>query len=199
MIPIYQMGVDYSWQLSGGDFMRWKWFLLATVFFYAPSAWAAETLSPYTGQERREIKALSKQEIDGYLSGDGTGFAKAAELNHYPGPRHVLELAGQLRLSAEQRKRTQAIFERGKSQAMRLGKQLVEKEERLDLRFAEGAISDAELERLVAEISVIQGKLRAVYLRAHLAQRVVLTQDQITLYDSLRGYQQPGADDGHGH
>jgi hypothetical protein len=179
--------------------MRWKWFLLATTFFYATTAWGGDALSPYTGQERREIKALSKEEIDAYISGDGLGFAKTAELNHYPGPRHVLELTSQLKLSAEQRKKTQVIFERMKSQAMRLGKQLVDKEHLLDSRFAEGIISDAELERLITAIAVIQGKLRAVHLRAHLAQRVVLTQDQITLYDSLRGYQQPRADDGHGH
>jgi len=180
--------------------MRWKWLLVATVFSYATTAWAAEALSPYTGQERREIKALSKEEVDGYLSGDGMGFAKTAELNHYPGPRHVLELEAQLRLSDEQRKRTQAIFDEMKSKAVSLGKQLVEKEHLLDSRFAEGNISDGELEQLVTEISVIQAKLRAVHLRAHLAQRPVLTQDQIRHYEALRGYQQPGTDDPHaGH
>jgi hypothetical protein len=138
--------------------MRWKWFLLAAAFFYAIAAWAGDALSPYTGQEKREIKALSSKEIDSYLSGDGVGFAKTAELNHYPGPRHVLELADQLRLSNEQRKRTQAIFESMKSQAMSLGKQLVEKEQLSDSRFSDGTISDAELEQLVTEGSVIQGK-----------------------------------------
>jgi Spy/CpxP family protein refolding chaperone len=184
-------------QLSGGDLMRWKWFLLAAAFFYTTAAEAGEALSHYTGQEKREIKALSKEEIDGYISGDGMGFAKTAELNHYPGPRHVLDLADQLQLSGEQRKRTQAIFESMKSQAVSLGKQLVGKEQLLDSRFAEGTISDAELEQLVTEISVIQGKLRAVHLRAHLAQRVVLTPDQIRIYDALRGYQQPEAGDPH--
>jgi hypothetical protein len=180
--------------------MRWKWFLLALVFFYTTAAWAGEALSPYTGQEKREIKALSKEDVSGYLSGDGMGFAKTAELNHYPGPRHVLDLAGQLQLSSEQQKRTQAIFEEMKSQAMSLGKQLVEKERLLDSRFAEGTISDAELEQLVIEISVVQAKLRALHLRAHLAQRAVLTQDQIRHYGALRGYQQPEADDPHaGH
>ena len=180
--------------------MRWKWFLLTTAFFYTTAAWAGEPLSPYAGQERREIKALSKEEVDRYLSGDGMGFAKTAELNHYPGPRHVLELAGQLQLSDEQRRRTQAILEDMKSQAVSLGKQLVEKEQLLDSRFAEGTISEAELEQLVTQVSVIQGKLRAVHLRAHLAQKVVLTQDQIRIYDALRGYQQPAADDPHaGH
>lgn len=180
--------------------MRWKWLFVTIACFYGTAGWAGEALSPYTGQERREIKALSKEEINGYLSGDGMGFAKVAELNHHPGPRHVLDLADQLQLSNEQRNKTQAIFESMKSQAVSLGKQLVEKEQLLDSRFAEGTISDAELEKLVTEISVIQGKLRAVHLRAHLAQRAVLTQDQIRIYAAHRGYQQPEADDPHaGH
>jgi hypothetical protein len=84
--------------------MRWKWFLLAAAFCCTTAARAGEVLSPYTGQEKREIKALSKKEIDGYISGDGMGFAKTAELNHYPGPRHVLDLADQLQLSVSNAK-----------------------------------------------------------------------------------------------
>jgi len=56
---------------------------------------AQEDHSPYAGQENRTIKALSQGEIKNFLSGAGMGFAKAAELNHYPGPKHVLELADQ--------------------------------------------------------------------------------------------------------
>jgi len=35
-------------------------------------------------QETREIKALSTEEVDGYLKGEGMGLAKAAELNGFP-------------------------------------------------------------------------------------------------------------------
>ena len=55
---------------------------------------AEEKPSPYAGQQARQVKALSKAEIEGLLAGRGLGYAKAAELNHYPGPRHVLDLAG---------------------------------------------------------------------------------------------------------
>jgi hypothetical protein len=48
-------------------------------------AFAQSGHSPYAGQEKREIKALSAEDIEGYLTGQGMGFAKAAELNHYPG------------------------------------------------------------------------------------------------------------------
>src|SRR5215470_16237615 len=123
--------------------MRWKWLLVAIFLSLHYSAWAGEA-SPYVGQERREIKTLSKEEVGGYLSGDGMGFAKAAELNHYPGPKHVLQLANQLQLSEEQRQRTQRVFDEMNSKAINLGQQLVEKERLMDSRFAAANISDAE-------------------------------------------------------
>ena len=49
--------------------------------------------SPYVGLEAREIKALSEEQRQELLDGHGMGLALAAELNHYPGPKHVLELA----------------------------------------------------------------------------------------------------------
>ena len=178
--------------------MKWKSFLVAILFLCTSAASAAETSSPYIGQETREIKALSSEEVNSYLSGDGMGFAKAAELNHYPGPKHVLQLADQLQLSDEQRRRTQAIFEEMNSKAVNFGKQLVDKEQLLDSRFVAANISDAELGQLVTEISVLQGKIRAVHLQAHLAERAALTADQLMRYDALRGYQQPGAHNQHG-
>ena len=103
--------------------MRPNWlFLLAVVTLLITKVALAGQMSPYSGQESREIKALSKEEVDGYLSGDGMGFAKAAELNHYPGPKHVLDLAEQLNLSDVQRTTTQSIFDRMKSNAASLGK-----------------------------------------------------------------------------
>src|SRR4030065_1872841 len=55
--------------------------------------------SPYAGQETRGIKSLSDREVQEYLAGRGMGLAKAAELNNYPGPAHVLELSDRLRPS----------------------------------------------------------------------------------------------------
>jgi hypothetical protein len=180
--------------------MNWKWLFITTLFVCTSVASAAETSSPYAGQETREIKALSLDEINGYLSGDGMSFAKAAELNHYPGPKHVLELADQLQLSEEQRRRSQMIFEDMKAKTVNLGKQLVEKEQLLNSRFVDANISDADLLQLVTEISVLHGKIRAVHLQAHLAEKIVLTSDQLMRYDALRGYQASGTHGQHdGH
>ena len=158
------------------------------VIIGATVATAVGAESPYAGQQTREIKALSTQEVDDYLNGRGMGFAKAAELNHYPGPRHVLDLVSELELSDEQRNRSEAIFEAMKTKATVLGTELVERESELDRQFASGAVTPESLGTLLSEIAALKGKLRYVHLLAHLEQRPLLSKHQIRLYDELRGY-----------
>ena len=59
---------------------------------------------PYAGQQARRTKALSDEDIAALSNGEGRGMAKAAELNGYPGPKHVLTLAPQLRLTEDQQR-----------------------------------------------------------------------------------------------
>jgi hypothetical protein len=40
---------------------------------------AVPAASPYAGQQTREIKALSSEEVDGYLAGKGMGLAKEVD------------------------------------------------------------------------------------------------------------------------
>lgn len=92
-------------------------YCVLTLFFW--SAVAHSQSSPYVGQELRDIKALAAQEISDYLSGKGMGLAKAAELNGYPGPAHVLDLATQLNLTTDQTIKTEALFKRMQARAIR--------------------------------------------------------------------------------
>jgi len=149
--------------------------------------------SPYAGEETREIKALSAEEVDGYLDGEGMGLAKAAELNGFPGPLHVLELADELELTEEQMRRSHEIFQEMREQAKLLGARLVEKERELDRLFASEAVTEPELRALTEEIGRLQGELRATHLRAHLAQKAVLSEHQVRRYRALRGYGSGGA------
>jgi len=149
---------------------------------------AADTNSPYVGQEQRAIKSLSPEEVEGYLEGKGLGYAKAAELNHYPGPLHVLEMADQLGLSASQLAQTQEIFAAMKQQAMQMGRQLVDQEQKLDLAFASGSMKPESLLTLVRGIGELEADIRYAHLSAHLEQKAVLTRHQVLLYDKLRGY-----------
>jgi Spy/CpxP family protein refolding chaperone len=146
----------------------------------------------YAGEERREIKSLSTEEIEQLLQGHGMGLAKAAELNHYPGPRHVLDLGGPLELTPEQRAETQATFARMHDEAVRLGRQIVERERALDAMFAKGEIDAGKLRASTSEIAGLQGSLRAAHLAAHLEMRRILSPQQIKKYDELRGYRGTG-------
>src|SRR6266851_4282422 len=92
---------------------------------------AAQTTSPYAGQQQRSIKALSDQEIGDLLEGRGMGLAKAGELNSYPGPLHVLQLAEQLALSATQRATTEALYAGMRDEAVSIGRQIIEAERTL--------------------------------------------------------------------
>ena len=51
----------------------------------------------------------------------GMGLALPAESNGYPGPRHVLELADQIGLNADQKAQTQALFDSMQAKAKQLG------------------------------------------------------------------------------
>lgn len=144
--------------------------------------------APNTGQDQREIKALSAEDVQGYLAGRGMGLAKAAELNHYPGPKHVLEYADALGPTVEQKIRTEAVFVSMQQTAQRLGAEFVEKERDLDRLFASGSIDQDVLRAVLDQIDQVQADRRRVHLQAHLEQKVILTERQIVQYDELRGY-----------
>jgi hypothetical protein len=150
------------------------------------AAHAAEAAREGTG-----IPALPEEQIAAYLDGRAMWMASVAELNHYPGPRQVLELAAMLELSAEQQQATVNLFDEIRPQAIRLGKQLVEQEQRLNRIFAWGQASEENIERTVTDIGAIQARLRLTHLLAHIRTRELLTKDQVKRYDELQGYGEP--------
>jgi hypothetical protein len=147
--------------------------------------------APYAGQQGRSIKALSDDDIAALRIGEGVGMAKAAELNGYPGPAHVLQLASQLGLTEAQRHDVQAIFDRMSAAAKPLGVELIERERELDQLFAKGNISPDRLAVATAAIGELQGRPRSVHLAAHLETRALLDTNQIARYQQLRGHGKP--------
>ena len=144
--------------------------------------------SPYAGLEAREIKALSLEQIGDLKAGRGMGLALAAELNGYPGPRHVLDLARELALTADQHRRTSDLFEAMRQEASALGEKLIEAERTLDHLFAKGRATPQSVAAAAQSAGMIEGELRAAHLRYHLAMMEVLTPQQIQSYNHLRGY-----------
>jgi Spy/CpxP family protein refolding chaperone len=143
---------------------------------------------PYAGQHERDLKALSAEEMKQYMAGAGMGYARAAELNHFPGPMHVLELADQLKLTAEQRAATQKLMDAHKAQARALGSELVGAERELDDLFRAGRVEESVLARAVRTSAAIVGEYRLSHLETHRRMRALLTDEQVKRYDELRGY-----------
>ena len=144
--------------------------------------------SPYAGQQSRDIKALSEAEARGLAEGAGLGYAKAAELNGYPGPMHVLDMADALALTAEQRKAIEFVLRAHKAEARTLGGQLLALERELDRLFARREANAAAIDVKVMQIGAIQAKLRASHLKAHAATTALLTAEQVDRYNRTRGY-----------
>jgi heavy-metal resistance protein len=143
---------------------------------------------PYAGQHDREIKALSAEEVNQYLAGAGMGYAKSAELNHYPGPGHALELADKLGLSAEQRAAVKTLAAEHHAQARAIGAKLIESERSLEQLFRSGRVDEAALAGAVRAAAQLQGDYRLSHLETHRRTRALFTEEQIARYDALRGY-----------
>jgi len=144
--------------------------------------------SKYVGQEKREIKSLSETDIEELSDGRGWGLAKAAELNGLPGPAHLLEMKKEIGLSSEQIYAIESLYQKMKQEAIPLGIELIELERQLNNHFANRTITVALLHELLQQISQVYGELRLVHLSTHLKTPQILTPEQITLYNRLRGY-----------
>ena len=160
--------------------------LVTAAVLLASASVFAQT--PYAGMQTRAVKALSEQQVSDLTAGRGMGLALAAELNGYPGPSHVLELADQLELSANQRDRIKALFESMKAEAQPLGSKLIAQETELDRLFATHSISPATLKASTVAIAVTQGELRETHLKYHLSTADILNASQLLRYAELRGY-----------
>ena len=155
---------------------------------------------PYAGLQSRTVKALSGQQIADLRSGRGMSLALPAELNGYPGPLHVIELADKLVLTPEQTTRVRGLYDQMKGEAVRLGERLIGQEEELDHLFASRTVTASTLADATAAIGKTQSELRATHLRYHLLTVEVLSRHQLQLYAEARGYRSGGAGQPHrGH
>ena len=143
--------------------------------------------SGYQGLEARELKVYSEEEVRALENGEGMGYALVAELTHYPGPKHVLELSVELGLSPEQVTSAQRLYDEMHASTVRLGRELVDKERQFQELFVNAEAESAR--ELAVAIGALDGELRWAHLEAHIHMRRLLTADQIRRYDELRGYE----------
>ncbi len=162
--------------------------LISISFALATGTSPAQSQQPYAGLEARSIKALSDQQIGDLRASRGMGLALAAELNGYPGPLHVLELADSLGLSDQQRAKVQELFAAMKAEAVPLGEKLIAQEADLNQKFASKTITPASLAAATDAIGATQATLRGAHLKYHLLTHDALAPAQIQRYAELRGY-----------
>jgi len=141
-----------------------------------------------TDHQGQHTSSLSADDITGLQEGRGMGMARPAELNGYPGPLHVLELADALGLTMDQRMEAQRLREALLAKAQPLGAQIVERERRLDMMFVQQRADREMIEAATAEIGLLRAQLRAVHLNAHVGMYAAMTSGQRDRYANLRGY-----------
>ncbi|MBO6519917.1 MAG: Spy/CpxP family protein refolding chaperone [Rhodospirillales bacterium] len=162
--------------------------LLAATGAAASGPHAHKGQSPYAGMEDRAIKALGSDDMDELMNGKGMGLALPAELNGYPGPAHVLELADRLALNDSQRTKTQALFDEMKAGAIKLGQNVIDAETKLDRMFQHGHADKNTLKERTLAAAEAWGRLRAHHLGYHFEMVKILTPEQRDAYNTARGY-----------
>jgi hypothetical protein len=160
---------------------------------------SAVAQTPYAGLQTRSIKALSDQQIADLRAGRGMGLALAAELNGYPGPSHLLELADNLGLSDAQRSSARNMFEAMKAETIPIGERLIAQEAALDRLFADHIITPEKLNAAIGEIGATQAALRSAHLKYHLSTVAMLQPSQIQQYSLMRGYDNGSSQEHHHH
>lgn len=173
---------------AAGLFHSLAWIGVLAVICAPAFAQHAHGTSPYAHAQSAEIPSLSPEEVRELRDGDGMGLARAAELNHFPGPKHLLDLAPKLGLGDARIGRIRAIHDRMKARAITKGEAILEAEKHLAGLFASGQPSEAALSRITEHLGLMRGELQAIHLLAHIEATRELTAEQVEEYDRLRGY-----------
>jgi Spy/CpxP family protein refolding chaperone len=122
-------------------------------------------------------------------NGAGWGLALVAELNGVPGPAHLLNMRNQIAYNHDQFAAIEASFKQMKSQAREYGVRLIELERALGDLFKNGSADTVSVRAALGKIATTRLELRYVHLATHLEMMTILSTDQISQYNQLRGYE----------
>jgi len=142
------------------------------------------TASP-APQAMAQHHAFLEAEREAIEHGEGFGMALVADKHGYPGPKHVLEMKKELKLTPAQEAAMEKLMAEMKSKALAKGKDVLLAEKRLEELFAQGKSED-ELREETYRVASLRAELRWVHLATHLAARKILTAKQIATYQQMR-------------
>jgi len=138
-----------------------------------------------TPQAMAQHHAFLEEERGAIERGEGFGMALAADKNGYPGPKHVLEMKKELKLTPAQEAAMHKLFADMQTKALAKGKDVLLAEKRLEELFAQGKSED-ELREETYRVASLRAELRWVHLATHLAAKKILTAKQIAAYQQMR-------------
>jgi len=130
--------------------------------------------------------ACLEEERQAIERGQGFGMGLVADRNGFPGPRHILDMKDELKLSAAQVRDVEQLFDKMHSRAVELGNELLAREAELDRLFAQGVSEEAAVRRLLTESALLRAELRWVHINAHLEARELLSPEQRHAYHAAR-------------
>jgi hypothetical protein len=167
-------------------------FLLPLAAVAIASAFpAALRLPRLSGQTKHDNSAHASHQMcidaerEALARGEGFGMALPADHAGYPGPRHLLDLAAELKLSAEQVRDIHKLFDDMKAKAQQRAGEIQSAQELLEKMFRENR-PEADLREQSFRVDSITAELRWVHLSAHLAARKLLSPEQVAAYQRLR-------------
>jgi Spy/CpxP family protein refolding chaperone len=119
------------------------------------------------------------------LNGEEGVMGKVADLHGYPSPKQVLDLAATLKLTDGQITRIREIYRDMMTRVKQLGKEIVQIEEELNTAFKSSLVTEGSVSDDTQAIGRLRGRMRGVFLTAHIQTKRVLTKDQVELIKSL--------------
>ncbi|MGH8004971.1 MAG: hypothetical protein ACRECJ_09655 [Limisphaerales bacterium] len=129
---------------------------------------------------------MTAAEVEIYMSGAPFDEILPAETFGYPSPLRVMELEGELELTAEQQKKISALADRMRKEAILYGKKITAQELLLDDFFRKGQTDPMALANRVESIGLLRWRLRFNMLSICVNTRSALTEDQLKKFRELR-------------
>ena len=164
---------------------RWGILMLLAMPLGAQHPPMSKNAATPAQQAMAQHHAMLEAEREAIEKGEGFGMAMPADMHGYPGPKHVLDMKKELKLTAAQEASMQKLMATMKAKALAKGKDVLLAEQRLEDYFALGKSED-ELREETFRVASLRAELRWVHLAAHVAGKRILTAQQLATYQKLR-------------
>lgn len=136
-------------------------------------------------QQVSPLKFISSQNYQYYKNGGNSDLYLIAEVNNYPSPGSVLQLAKELSLTTDQKHQVNMIHIELNRKVKEMGGFLIKEQTKLNQLFETRKIDEGSLIYYTNKIGALEGELRNAYLRAHLRTSTLLSAQQLKKYQDI--------------